>query len=64
LFPASDQWTIGDRDRGIVADGTLVGSYRIESPLGEGGMGTVYRALDTKLNRTVAIKFLPPRRIE
>src|SRR6266852_3651274 len=38
--------------------GSQVGSYRIESQLGEGGMGTVYRALDTKLNRPVAIKFL------
>src|SRR5579864_8849646 len=38
--------------------GTQLGSYRIESPIGEGGMGTVYRALDTKLNRPVAIKFL------
>jgi len=38
--------------------GTLVGVYRIEAPLGEGGMGTVYRALDTKLNRPVAIKVL------
>src|SRR6202521_6328507 len=38
--------------------GTQLGSYRIESQLGEGGMGAVYRAFDTKLNRPVAIKVL------
>jgi Tol biopolymer transport system component/predicted Ser/Thr protein kinase len=38
--------------------GAQIGSYRIECQIGEGGMGTVYRALDTKLNRPVAIKFL------
>ena len=38
--------------------GEHVGPYRIETLLGEGGMGAVYRALDTKLNRPVAIKFL------
>jgi serine/threonine protein kinase len=41
--------------------GTRLGTYEIVSPLGEGGMGEVYRARDTKLNRDVAIKVLPER---
>src|SRR3974390_2148245 len=39
--------------------GTKLGPYEIQSPLGAGGMGEVYRAKDTRLDRIVAIKILP-----
>ena len=42
-----------------LTSGTKLGSYEIQSSLGAGGMGEVYRARDTKLNRDVAIKVLP-----
>src|SRR5579864_3165359 len=41
-----------------LASGTKLGPYEIQSPLGAGGMGEVYRALDTRLDRVVAIKVL------
>ena len=41
-----------------LAAGTKLGPYEIQSPLGAGGMGEVYRARDTRLERTVAIKVL------
>ena len=42
-----------------LSPGDRLGPYEIVTPLGSGGMGEVYRARDTKLNRDVAIKVLP-----
>jgi len=42
-----------------LTSGTKLGPYEIQSPLGAGGMGEVYRARDTRLDREVAIKVLP-----
>ena len=44
-----------------IASGSRLGPYEIVAPLGAGGMGEVYKARDTRLERTVAIKVLPSR---
>src|SRR5262245_10480455 len=49
-----------EQSRNPVEIGSMLGEYRIDAVLGQGGMGVVYRAFDTNLNRPDAVKFLSP----
>src|SRR5712691_6104713 len=50
--------SVGSADNAMHS-GTLIGPYEIVAAIGAGGMGEVFRARDTRLNRDVAIKVLP-----
>ena len=59
-MPATDaRHTDGGESREHLSSGMRIGPYQITDFIGAGGMGEVYRAHDTNLNRVVALKLLP-----
>src|SRR5213593_2602763 len=57
-MPRDDPSLASSNEHQGLGPGSHIGPFRIEGRLGEGGMGTVFLAVDTKLNRRVAIKLL------
>jgi eukaryotic-like serine/threonine-protein kinase len=52
---------LADQTRTVIGAGTQLGPYQVEAQIGAGGMGTVYRGIDTRLGRVVAIKVAAER---
>src|SRR5271169_5087846 len=55
--------TVAAQSQTRFGTGSQLGPYKIEAPIGAGGMGEVFRATDTRLHRTVAIKILPRAKV-
>jgi serine/threonine protein kinase len=61
ILDQSADGVLADATKTVIAKGAQLGPYKIEAQIGAGGMGTVYRAIDTRLGRVVAIKIAAER---